>query len=72
MVNGRKMPSIPMDSVNDTQFISAKFLLRNRANGMSGSWSWRSFWTRRNTASSTTPAPMTSGMETNELIVPQS
>ena len=39
MVSGRKMPSIPMDSVNDTQFISAKFRPRNSANGTSGSWS---------------------------------
>ena len=72
MVNGRKMPSIPMDSVQDTQFISVKFRLRNRANGMSGSRSWRSFCTRRNTASSTTPAAMISGMEMNEVTVPQS
>ncbi len=33
MVSGRKIPSIPMDSVNDTQFISVKFLLRNSAMG---------------------------------------
>ncbi len=37
MVSGRKMPSIPMDSVPDTQFISVKFRLRNSTNGTSGS-----------------------------------
>ena len=43
MVNGRKMPSIPMDSVPDTQFISEKFRLRNSVNGTSGSRVARSF-----------------------------
>ena len=72
MVKGRKMPSMPIESVPDTQFISVKFLLRNSANGMSGSRFCRSFWTSRNTASRTTPAPMISGMEMNEVTVPQS
>jgi hypothetical protein len=72
MVNGKKMPSIPMDSVPDTQFISVKFRLRNSSNGTSGSRSWRIFWTSRNAPSSTTPAAMISGMEMNEVTVPQS
>ena len=71
-MNGRKIPSMPTDSVKETQFISAKFRLRNKANGTSGSRAWRSFWTRRKTASSTTPAARMSGMDTNEVIVPQS
>ena len=60
-----------MDSVNDTQFISVKFLLRNSTNGMSGSPLWRSFSSSRNANRSTTPTAMISGIEMNPVIVPQ-
>ncbi len=71
MVNGRKIPIIPIASTPDTQFITEKFRSRNTANGISGSWLWVSFWYSRNTTSSTTPAPRMSGMLMNEVIVPQ-
>jgi len=71
MVNGRNMPSMPMDSVNDTQFISVKFLLRNSTNGIRGSPLWRSFSSSTNTNRSTTPTAMISGMDRKPVIVPQ-
>ena len=71
MVSGRKMPIMPMATVADTQFIRLKLRSLNSVNGTSGSRSWVRAWTKRNTASSTTPTPMISGMERNALIVPQ-
>ena len=73
MVNGRKMPSIPMDKVNDTQFISVKFRFRNSANGMSGSRCLAQLLRPQEHArAAPRPAPMISGMEMNEVTVPQS
>ena len=71
MVNGRKMPIMPIDKTPETQFIRAKLRSRNSANGTSGSRSCVRAWTTRNIASRTTPAPMTSGIEMKEVMWPQ-
>ncbi len=71
MVSGKNMPIMPMATAPATQLIRLKFLSLNRPNGTSGSLSCVLAWTNRNTPSSTTPTPITSGIEMNEVIFPQ-